>query len=166
MKVLLDTSVLVAAMVEAHPDHKRALPWLQHAKKGTYQGLISAHSLAELYAVLTRLPIQPKISPSLANQLLQDNVLDTFEIVSLSKADYAEIIGYLSKNNIIGGVTYDALQLHAAWKAQADQIVTINHKDFRRIYPHLADKIVSPTFTDQFQQDTNTENGDSIESDD
>ena len=29
MKVLLDTSVLIAAMVESHPMHERALPWLQ-----------------------------------------------------------------------------------------------------------------------------------------
>jgi len=29
MKVLLDTSVLVAAMVEAHPAHEKSLPWLQ-----------------------------------------------------------------------------------------------------------------------------------------
>ncbi|MDO8722802.1 MAG: hypothetical protein Q7J31_11375 [Syntrophales bacterium] len=28
MKVLLDTSVLVAAMVEAHPAHETSLPWL------------------------------------------------------------------------------------------------------------------------------------------
>jgi len=35
MKVLLDTSVLVAAMVEAHPAHEKSLPWLQQIKKGS-----------------------------------------------------------------------------------------------------------------------------------
>ena len=29
MKVLADTSVLVAAMVESHPAHGRVVPWLQ-----------------------------------------------------------------------------------------------------------------------------------------
>jgi predicted nucleic acid-binding protein len=65
VKLLLDTSVLVAAMVETHPDHEVALPWLQQIKDGTHEGLLSTHALAELYAVLTRLPVRPKISPAL-----------------------------------------------------------------------------------------------------
>lgn len=32
MKVLFDTSVLVAAMIESHPAHERALPWPQKSK--------------------------------------------------------------------------------------------------------------------------------------
>jgi predicted nucleic acid-binding protein len=59
VSTLFDTSVLVAAMVEAHPNHTAALPWLQRAKPGLVTGLVAAHSLAELYAVLTTLPIQP-----------------------------------------------------------------------------------------------------------
>lgn len=42
------------------------------------------------------------------------------------------------------GVTYDALILYAALKAEADQMLTLNEKDFRRIYPELTDKISSP----------------------
>ena len=34
MKVLFDTSVLVAAMVSAHPAHDRAVLWLRKAKAG------------------------------------------------------------------------------------------------------------------------------------
>lgn len=55
MRVLLDTSVLVAAMVEAHPAHERALPWLQRVEAGIDSGVVAAHSVAELYAVLTTL---------------------------------------------------------------------------------------------------------------
>jgi len=32
MKTLFDTSVLVAAMIESHPAHPRALSWLQQAR--------------------------------------------------------------------------------------------------------------------------------------
>jgi predicted nucleic acid-binding protein len=144
VKLLFDTSVLVAAMLETHPDHAAALPWLRQIKDGTHQGVVSAHALAELYAILTRLPIRPKISAKLAGRLIKDNVLDVFEVIPLSAADYLEIIDYLSENNVIGGVTYDALHLQAAWKTNVDQVITINDKDFRRIYPHFADKIVSP----------------------
>jgi predicted nucleic acid-binding protein len=62
VRILLDTSVLVAAMVEAHPAHMRALPWLQKAQGGTDTWLVAAHSLAELYAILTTLPVRPRIN--------------------------------------------------------------------------------------------------------
>jgi predicted nucleic acid-binding protein len=34
MRLLLDTSVLVADMIAIHPDHERALPWLEAAGIG------------------------------------------------------------------------------------------------------------------------------------
>jgi predicted nucleic acid-binding protein len=144
VKVLLDTSVLVAAMVEAHPAHAVALPWLQRAKDGICTGLVAAHSLAELYAILTTLPVRPPIQPTAAQQLIKHNVLDILEVVSLSDEDYVAVIDHLAALGIIGGATYDALILYAALKANADQVVTLNDKDFRRGYPDLADKIVSP----------------------
>jgi predicted nucleic acid-binding protein len=144
MKILLDTSVLVAAMVEAHPAHERALPWLQGIKVGTDVGFVAAHSIAELYAILSILPVQPRISLVTANQLIQQNVLDICKIVSLSVQDYTRIIKHLSESNIVGGVTYDAIILYTAFKTDIDRIVTLNKNDFFRIYPGIVDKIVLP----------------------
>ncbi len=144
MRILLDTSALIAAMVEGHPAHTLALPWLQRVKAKTDSGLVAAHSLAELYAILTRLPVTPRISPALALQLIQRNVLDTCEVVALTGPDYVTLLDHLAGLEIAGGVVYDALLLHAAWKAGVDQVVTLNAHDFRRVYPALADRIVSP----------------------
>jgi predicted nucleic acid-binding protein len=144
MKILLDTSVLVAAMVEAHPAHERALPWLQRIKRGTDVGFVAAHSIAELYAILSILPVQPRISSITANQLIRQNVLDICKIVSLSVQDYTRIITHLSESNIVGGVTYDAIILYTAFKTEIDRIVTLNKNDFVRIYPDIVDKIVLP----------------------
>ena len=144
MRVLLDTSVLVATMVEAHPAHAVALPCLQRVRDGADVGLVAAHSLAELYAILTTLPVQPRISPAVARQLIGHNILGVCEVVPLSGEDYAAVIDHLSGLGIIGGATYDALILHAASKAMADRVVTLNEQDFRRVYPDLADRIASP----------------------
>lgn len=144
MKVLLDTSVLVAAMVEAHPAHARALPWLQRARRQEVKVVVAAHTLAELYAVLTRLPVQPSISPAVAWQLIRENVLTTFEVIALSEQDYRSVLESLSRRGITGGATYDALIAHAASKAAVDQLVTLNEKDFSRIYPDLAERIIAP----------------------
>jgi len=144
VKVLLDTSVLVAAMVESHPAHERALPWLQQAKRKEITAFVASHTLAELYAVLTRLPVQPPISPATAWQLIRENVLDALEVVSLSADDYRIVLEHLSQTGIVGGATYDALIAHAALKATTDQLVTLNDRDFRRIYPALSEQIATP----------------------
>ena len=45
---------------------------------------------------------------------------------------------------LAGGVIYDALIVYAGIKAKVDQIITLNNRDFSRIYPEFADKIVIP----------------------
>ena len=74
MKALLDTSVLVAAVVQAHPQHGRALPWLARGRRGEFQLFVASHTLAEMFAVLTTLPVKPRISPSTAWRLVSENV--------------------------------------------------------------------------------------------
>lgn len=144
MRVLLDTSVLVAAMVEAHPVHMGALPWLQRVKDGTDIGFVAAHSIAELYAILTTLPVQPRIAPDIARRLIRKNVFESCEVVPLSVEDYAAVIEHLCGSGIVGGVTYDALILYSATKVGVDRVITLNEKDFRRAYPELAGQISSP----------------------
>ena len=75
-KILFDTSTLVAALVESHPKQTLALPWLQRVKNGFDNGVVSGHSLAELYNILTIFPAKPRrISPQEAQQLIQQNIL-------------------------------------------------------------------------------------------
>jgi predicted nucleic acid-binding protein len=144
VKILLDTSVLVAAMAGFHAEHARTLPWLQRLKQGPDIGVVSTHTLAELYAILTRLPIRPRMTPTLVRQLIRDNILGVFEIVSLTEHDYEAVIDHMTAMGLMGGTTYDALILHAATKAHVDQVVTLNERHFRRVRPDLAAKIVAP----------------------
>ena len=55
-----------------------------------------------------------------------------------------EDLARLSGLGIVGGAVYDALILRAAANARVDQVVTLNEGDFRRVYPELGDRIVSP----------------------
>lgn len=100
MKVLFDTSVLVAAMVESHPMHGRAFPWLKRAKAREFDFLVASHTLAELYAVLTTLPVKPRISPGTAWRLVHENVEGAARVVSLSAADYRATIKRLSERGV------------------------------------------------------------------
>jgi predicted nucleic acid-binding protein len=103
MRVLLDTSVHVAAMVEAHPLHDNALPWLQRVKIRMHEGFVAAHSIAELYSILTTLPIQPRIPHVVARRLIRQSVITCCEVVPLSDEDYAAVIDHLSELGIVGG---------------------------------------------------------------
>lgn len=134
-KVLLDTSILVAAMVTSHPEHARSFRYLRDARQRKFHGIIAAHSLAEVYAVLSSMPVQPRISPAAAWKLIKENILGIFEVVSLSKSDYLTAIQSLSGQQISGGAVYDALIAQSAIKAGADQLVTLNIADFKRVTP-------------------------------
>jgi predicted nucleic acid-binding protein len=111
VKLLFDTSILVAAMVEAHPRHASALQSLRRAKDRLDSGLVAAHSIAELYAILTALPVRPRLPPTVAHELVKHDVLDILGVVPLATEDYIAVIGRLSEAGVSGGVTYDALIL-------------------------------------------------------
>jgi predicted nucleic acid-binding protein len=83
MRTLFDTSVLVAAFIEGHPKHERALPWLSKAKAQEFEFVVSSHTLAESYAVLTTLPVKPRISPNVSWRLLHENIEGVAKTVSL-----------------------------------------------------------------------------------
>jgi predicted nucleic acid-binding protein len=135
-KVLFDTSVLVAASVQAHPMHQRALPWLDRARNPRDIALhVAAHSVAELYAVLTTLPLRPRISPPTAARLIHDNVQAVAKLVPLSASEYASVVTDLAERGLSGGIIYDALIARAAKKSGVAQLVTLNPDDFRRAWP-------------------------------
>lgn len=145
MKVLLDTNLLIAAIVETHPHHPKASPWLVKIKNKEADGIVGAHSLAEVYSTLTKLPIHPKISPALAEQLILRNIFPHFEIIKLTKDDYQTVLHILAANNIDGGATYDALICHAAFKSQVDKLYTFNVKHFKRVYPPISHIVEEPS---------------------
>ena len=109
MRIFFDTSVLVAAIVTTHPAHEHVFPLLMQVKQKVNTGVIAAHSLAELYAILTKLPIRPRISPALALELIQRGVVETCEIVALSVYDYLVMLQYLTRSHIAGAAVYDGL---------------------------------------------------------
>jgi predicted nucleic acid-binding protein len=71
VRVLFDTSVLVAAMTDGHTEHARCLTWLQRARDGKVEFVVAAHTLAELYAVLSSYPVRPRIPPGVAARLVR-----------------------------------------------------------------------------------------------
>lgn len=144
MRILFDTSVLVAAIVEAHPAHERALPWLARGRSGKIELVVAAHSAAETFAVLSTMPLSPRIGAGLARQLVRENVLSVARVVALSARDYRAVIDELGDLGVAGGAVYDALIARVAVKAKVDQLLTLNPKHFHRVWPGGAERIKIP----------------------
>jgi predicted nucleic acid-binding protein len=145
VKILFDTSVLTAAIVEPHPMHSHAFPWLKRAKSREFDMFVASHTLAELYAVLTTLPISPRITPDAARRLIHDDVeTTTAKIIPLSSQDYISTIKDMSDLGLSGGIIYDALIVRAAKKSGADKVLTFNIDDFSSVWPEGEAHLVVP----------------------
>ncbi|HWD19923.1 MAG TPA: PIN domain-containing protein [Verrucomicrobiae bacterium] len=135
MKAFLDTNVLVAAVIQIHESHHKAFAVLDRVQNGKDHGFVSAHSLAEIYSVLTRLPQNQRHSPEQALLSIEENVLKYFKIVSLSGMDYAALLREAAVAGVAGGTIYDAVLLKAAEKSGAEKIYTFNVRHFQSIAP-------------------------------
>lgn len=131
-RTLFDTSVLVTALVEGLPEHERAATEIRRAVNGEYDACVAVHALAELYGVLTTLPLSPRITPEQAHRLVRHNVSSYMDVIALDGSDYDAVLERLTALGLSGGIVYDALHLRAAEKAGADRLLTFNRRDFLR----------------------------------
>ncbi len=132
MKVLFDTSVVVAAIVPVHPRHLGCVSWLERVNTGEIQGVISMRSYAECFSTLTNLPLRPRISPTQAQRLITET-LSSFEAIALTIKDYQAAIAQMVASGRSGGGVYDALIAQVALKAEVEVLLTLNPKDFTRL---------------------------------
>jgi len=141
VQFFFDTSVLVPVFVEEHPHHEASLAvFLRSDKK---RGSCAAHSLAEVYATLTRLPGKHRASASEA-MLFLENMQERLVLISLDAEEYWRAVMHSAESAIVGGMIYDALLAHCALKARAETIFTWNVEHFRRVGPEVAKRIRTP----------------------
>jgi predicted nucleic acid-binding protein len=137
----LDTSVLIAANDSDHPNHEDSHRLLSAAVP--QNTACAAHSLAEVYAVLSRMPGGKRQRPELAG-ILVDQIIKRMTVVSLTADEYAETIRRAVQAKIAGGTIFDALLLACARKVDAEHIYTWNLRHFHLVAPDLAGRILSP----------------------
>lgn len=95
MEVLPDTSVMIASLRENHEHHERAFRWRERIVHGEISGVLAAHSLAETYSTLTRMPPPLRLSPHLAWTAIE-RMLPDCEIVTLTESEVVAILAFLS----------------------------------------------------------------------
>ena len=134
-RTALDTSVLIASLDTGHLHFGLAATYFDDAKAGSRTLLVAAHALAETFATLTAMPVSPRVGPAKALRLIDESVLSVAEVVALDGDDYRAVLGRIADLGLASGAVYDALHVRAAEKAHADELVTFNGRDFRRMPP-------------------------------
>jgi predicted nucleic acid-binding protein len=135
----LKTSVLVPVFYADHLHHEPSAKAFATALK---QDFCALHTPGEVYAVLTGLPIRPRIAGP-DGLAIVEQIRKKLTIISLSEDEYVSTIRSVAET-VVGGATYDALIARCAIKAQADVLLTWNTRDFTRFGPDVARLVKTP----------------------
>lgn len=141
MREFFDTSVLVPAFREQHPHHAASFERFIAAQKRT--SACSVHSLAEVYATMTALPVRPPIPCEQAFLFVQE-IEKRMTLIALTAEDYLKAIQDAAANGFGSGQIYDALILACAAKCKAETIYTWNLRHFHSLAPNLAVRMKNP----------------------
>lgn len=136
-RYLCDTSALVATVCSWHEHHTRTRAEIEQRERTGEELVLAAHSLAEAYAVLTRLPAPNRLRSGDALALLEANWRDT-RIVHLTAGETWRALRRAQRLDVIGGQTYDMLIAACALKAGASTIITWNVRHFAAATPEIS----------------------------
>lgn len=129
MSVLLDSSVLVAALAPDEKRHEACLALLRQSGNVVY-----AHAFLETFSTLTGGRLGVRGDADFVTKLLSETVLPRVQVIELGIAELLEAIRLARKQGVRGGGVYDYMHLVAARKAKADILYTINLSDFDHLY--------------------------------
>ena len=141
MKIALDTSVLVAAVVGEHPMHSRAVWWLRGAADLSLTA--SLHAYAETWAVLTAHPKQPRVTGDVARAVMS-RLAQRVKFAAARATTYQAAVARCAQRGLRSGAVYDALHLVTAEAQSADVLLTFNEADFVRISEPGGPRIAAP----------------------
>ena len=94
-----------------------------------------------MYAVMTRLPVRPRITPE-QGLLFVENLRDHFSVVTLSAAEQFEAAADAARRGLGGAKVYDLLTLRCAAKAGAERVYALDLQGFTRLAaPELRERV-------------------------
>ncbi len=141
MSIFLDTSVLVPVFLGDHPNHESSFNLFATCEPGSAS--CAAHSLAEVYATLTRIPVPHRASPEQAIQCIE-KMQRQLRLVSMDGSEYLATIRTTASQRIAGGTIYDSLIANCALLSGADRIYTWNVRHFSQFSSEVASRLATP----------------------
>lgn len=136
-RYLCDTNGLIASACSWHAHHKRTFAEVRRRVHVREELVLAAHSLAEVYAVLTRMPGPGRLRGNDAIALIEANWSAT-PTVHLTARETWDAVRAAERLGVTGGQTYDALIARCALKAGASTILTWNVRHFAPFVREIA----------------------------
>ncbi len=124
-----------------HERHESCLAAFKRYDKN--QAACGAHSLAEVYASLTRMPGRHRISSEQA-MLFVTTLRERLTIVALTAEEHFRCIERNAALGVVGGTIYDALLAQCALKAKAEAIYSWNTRHFQLLGPDVVKRLRTP----------------------
>jgi predicted nucleic acid-binding protein len=141
MKAFFDTSALVPVFYGDHVHHLASLRRFLAFDPST--GCCGAHSLAEVYSTLTRMPGKYRISGEQAMLFLGD-LRERLSLITLDGEEYFRALRDAASLGVVGGATYDAMLAHCALKARAETIYSWNARHYAQCGLDVTQRLRTP----------------------
>jgi predicted nucleic acid-binding protein len=141
VKAFLDTSILVPAFYTDHIHHAASFALLEKCQPRDF--CCAAHTLAEVYSSLTRMPPPKRRSPEEA-MLYLAGLKSKLTLIALDPEEYFRAIDGLAAIGVSGGTIYDGLLARCALKAKVQSIYTWNVRHFRQFGPEVEKRLRTP----------------------
>lgn len=128
MRMLLDTSVVLASLDENEPTHQVCSELMLGG-----ESVIYVHAISEVFSTLTGSTLARRVSADIAAQLLQVSVLPFVKSIVLTEREIINALGEAKSRGVRGGAVYDYLHLVAAKKSAVEAIATLNVRHFQAL---------------------------------
>jgi predicted nucleic acid-binding protein len=137
VKVFLDTSVLLAGLVDFGPQSAPAQTLLHGVAERKIADVHTAwHCCLELFSVATRLPPEFRLTPPDAVQLIEAEIFGRMAVHDLPAGDRLPALKAAAQDGTAGGRIYDSHIAEVARAAGAAVIVTDNRRHFMASLRH------------------------------
>jgi len=137
VSVFLDTSVLVAGLVDFGPQSAPAQKVLHAVAEQRLKGTGTAwHCCLEFFSVSTRLPPEFRLAASDATRLLDEEIFGRMAVHDLPAGDRLPMLRAAAQDATAGGRIYDAHIAEVARAAGARVVVTDNRRHFLSALRH------------------------------
>ena len=148
--VFLDTSILVAGLIELGPASRPAQELMAAVAGGRLRRPCTAWPCClEFYAVSTRLPEEFRLSTADAHRLIEEEVLARFRVIQLPDAARKAFFQLVAQERLIGGRVYDAHIGEIARRAGIRIVVTDNGRHFSSLLSKGVRVVDSATFANE-----------------
>ena len=130
MRVLCDSSVLIAALLPSEDHHAASAVVLN----GADTLVVHVHALNETFATLTGGSLGFRVDADLAARLIREQIVARAATVVLNADEVTDALDKARAHGVRGGAVYDYMHLVAARKGQADVLYTLNLTDFQYLH--------------------------------